>query len=129
MSIDSDTNNLGCDENNEGEKTSPTEDSCLDQTLAHHDGETHLQMTERLRRTGFSTQSVHAGEKRQKAEGSISAPIFTASTFTFDSTDSLMRFVDGKEDRDEYGRYGTPNERTVASCACCQVQSAHTTQQ
>jgi cystathionine gamma-synthase len=61
---------------------------------------------------GFSTQSVHAGERRQKPEGSVSAPIFTASTYTFESTDSLLRFVDGLEERDEYGRYGTPNERT-----------------
>ena len=61
---------------------------------------------------GISTQSVHAGERRQKPEGSISAPIFTASTYTFESTDSLLRFVDGLEVRDEYGRYGTPNERT-----------------
>lgn len=62
---------------------------------------------------GFSTQGVHAGERRQKAEGAIATPIFTASTFTFDSTDSLMRFVDGHEEREEYGRYGTPNERSV----------------
>ncbi|MGB0599037.1 MAG: trans-sulfuration enzyme family protein [Rubripirellula sp.] len=62
---------------------------------------------------GLSTKSVHAGERRQKSEGAIATPIFTASTFTFDSTDSLLRFVDGHEQREEYGRYGTPNERSV----------------
>ncbi len=62
---------------------------------------------------GFSTQSVHAGERRQKPEGSITSPIFTASTYTFESTDALLRFVDGLEQREEYGRYGTPNERSV----------------
>ncbi|MEM8668456.1 MAG: aminotransferase class I/II-fold pyridoxal phosphate-dependent enzyme [Planctomycetota bacterium] len=62
---------------------------------------------------GVSTQSVHAGELRQKAEGAIASPIFTASTFTFESTDQLLRFVDGVEQREEYGRYGTPNERSV----------------
>lgn len=62
---------------------------------------------------GFSTQGVHAGERRQKAEGAIATPIFTASTFTFESTESLLRFVDGHEQREEYGRYGTPNERSV----------------
>ncbi|MDF1842517.1 MAG: aminotransferase class I/II-fold pyridoxal phosphate-dependent enzyme [Rubripirellula sp.] len=62
---------------------------------------------------GLSTKSVHAGERRQKSEGAIATPIFTASTFTFDSTDSLLRFVDGHEEREEYGRYGTPNERSV----------------
>jgi cystathionine gamma-synthase len=62
---------------------------------------------------GLSTKSVHAGERRQKPEGSITAPIFTASTYTFESTDALLRFVNGHEQREEYGRYGSPNERSV----------------
>jgi len=62
---------------------------------------------------GISTQSVHAGEERQKAEGSISTPIYNASTFTFESTDTLLRFVEGEIDRQEYGRYGNPNEKSV----------------
>ncbi|GAA5504798.1 aminotransferase class I/II-fold pyridoxal phosphate-dependent enzyme [Novipirellula caenicola] len=62
---------------------------------------------------GASTQCVHSGEQRQKAEGSITAPIYAASTFTFDSTASLLRFVNGEEDREEYGRYGNPNEKSV----------------
>jgi len=62
---------------------------------------------------GLSTKSVHSGERRQKSEGSITAPIFTASTYTFESTDSLMRFVNGNEQREEYSRYGTPNEKSV----------------
>ena len=66
-----------------------------------------------LASAGLSTKAVHAGERRQKPEGAIAAPIFTASTFTFESTDALLRFVDGLEEREEYGRYGTPNERSV----------------
>lgn len=62
---------------------------------------------------GLSTRCVHAGERRQKPEGSITAPIFNAATYTFESTDSLMRFVEGEEQREEYGRYGSPNERSV----------------
>jgi cystathionine gamma-synthase len=62
---------------------------------------------------GLSTKSVHAGEHRHKPEGAIATPIFTASTYTFDSTKSLLRFVDGIDERQEYGRYGTPNERSV----------------
>jgi len=61
----------------------------------------------------MSTLSVHAGERRQKSEGAISTPMYCASTFTFDSTDALLRFVEGEEDREEYGRYGNPNERSV----------------
>ena len=85
MSIDSDADNLRFDGENEAVEASQSENSALDSSIKPHQGETHRQMTERLQRTGFSTQSVHAGEKRQKAEGSISAPIFTASTFTFDN--------------------------------------------
>jgi len=62
---------------------------------------------------GLSTQSVHAGEPRQKDEGAISTPTYTASTYTFESTDELLRFVDGSHARQEYGRYGSPNEQSV----------------
>lgn len=62
---------------------------------------------------GLSTHCVHAGERRQKPEGSITAPIFNAATYTFEDTDALLRFVEGQEHREEYGRYGSPNERSV----------------
>ncbi|MEM6470683.1 MAG: aminotransferase class I/II-fold pyridoxal phosphate-dependent enzyme [Planctomycetota bacterium] len=65
------------------------------------------------RAADLSTQCVHAGEKRQKDSGAITTPIYTAATFTFESTDELMRFVRGEEQREEYGRYGNPNERSV----------------
>ena len=61
----------------------------------------------------LATQCVHAGELRQKDSGSITTPIYTAATFTFESTDDLLRFVNGEEQREEYGRYGNPNERSV----------------
>lgn len=62
---------------------------------------------------GASTQCVHAGEKRQKSEGAIAPPIYMASTFTFESTDAVVRFARGEEPREEYGRYGSPNEKSV----------------
>ena len=55
---------------------------------------------------GLSTKAVHAGERRNKPEGSITAPVFMASTYSFESTDALMRFVEGEDQREEYGRYG-----------------------
>ncbi|MEL6109373.1 MAG: aminotransferase class I/II-fold pyridoxal phosphate-dependent enzyme [Planctomycetota bacterium] len=61
----------------------------------------------------LATQCVHAGEKRQKDSGSISTPVYTASTYTFESTDDLLRYVNGEELREEYARYGNPNERSV----------------
>ncbi len=61
----------------------------------------------------MSTVSVHAGEARQKPGDSITDPIFCASTFTFRNTDDLLEFVEGRSEREEYGRYGNPNEKSV----------------
>lgn len=118
MSIDSNATDLDRNSDNPPEPDSTTEPqdsaSVESSSLVHGkpvEGRPDLR-PDRTSDHGLSTQSVHAGERRQKPEGSISAPIFTASTYTFESTDSLLRFVDGLEERDEYGRYGTPNERT-----------------
>ncbi|WP_246109898.1 trans-sulfuration enzyme family protein [Roseimaritima multifibrata] len=61
----------------------------------------------------MSTSSVHAGEQRQKPGDSITDPIFCASTFTFQSTADLLEYVEGRSEREEYGRYGNPNEKSV----------------
>ena len=61
----------------------------------------------------FSTPSVHAGEARQKPGDSITDPIFCASTFTFDNTQSIIDFIEQDQSREEYGRYGNPGERVV----------------
>ncbi len=60
-----------------------------------------------------STQSVHAGESRQKPGDSITDPIFCASTFTFKDTQSVIDFIEQKQPREEYGRYGNPGERVA----------------
>ncbi len=61
----------------------------------------------------FGTNCVHAGELRQKPGDSITDPIFCASTYTFTSTEQLLDYVEGRIEREEYGRYGNPNERAV----------------
>jgi cystathionine gamma-synthase len=60
-----------------------------------------------------STTSVHGGESRQKPGDSITDPIFCASTFTFADTQSVIDFIEQKQSREEYGRYGNPGERVV----------------
>jgi len=65
------------------------------------------------RRTGISTASVHAGEARQKAYDAITDAICCSSTYTFESTESILEFIREKQDREEYGRYGNPNEKIV----------------
>jgi cystathionine gamma-synthase len=62
---------------------------------------------------GLSTAAVHAGEARQKPGFSITDPIFAASTYTFPNTQAIVDFIEEKHPREEYGRYGNPNERTV----------------
>ena len=62
---------------------------------------------------GFSTLSVHSGEARQKDGHSITDPIVCASTYTFENTDAIIRFIESGESRGEYGRYGSPSEQVV----------------
>jgi cystathionine gamma-synthase len=62
---------------------------------------------------GFGTQSVHAGEARQKPNDAITDSICCASTYTFESTQSILDYLKENHDREEYGRYGNPNEKVV----------------
>ncbi len=62
---------------------------------------------------GASTLSVHAGEARRKPSDAITDSIVCASTYTFDDTQSIIDFIEHKEPREEYGRYGNPNEKVV----------------
>ena len=64
-------------------------------------------------RAGLSTSSVHAGEARRKPSDAITDSICCSSTFTFESTQSIIDFIEQKQDREEYGRYGNPNEKVV----------------
>jgi cystathionine gamma-synthase len=64
-------------------------------------------------RPGPSTLAVHAGEERQKAVNSITDPIVCASTYTFASTQAVIDYIEQKQNREEYGRYGNPGEKVV----------------
>jgi cystathionine gamma-synthase len=66
-----------------------------------------------LRKSGLSTVSVHGGENRHKLGDSITDPIFCAATYTFDDTQAVIDFVEQKQPREEYGRYGNPSEKVV----------------
>jgi cystathionine gamma-synthase len=65
------------------------------------------------RSPGPSTLSVHAGEERHKAVHSITDPIVCAATYTFASTQAVLDYIEQKQDREEYGRYGNPGEKVV----------------
>ncbi|MDA1055698.1 MAG: aminotransferase class I/II-fold pyridoxal phosphate-dependent enzyme [Planctomycetota bacterium] len=72
-----------------------------------HDKGTHQ------KRCGESTLAVHAGEARQKVADSITDPIICASTFTFANTQAVIDYIEEKQPREEYGRYGNPGEKVV----------------
>ncbi|MEQ8210608.1 MAG: aminotransferase class I/II-fold pyridoxal phosphate-dependent enzyme [Lacipirellulaceae bacterium] len=61
----------------------------------------------------LATLAVHAGEARQKPGDSITDPIFCASTYTFEDTQSVIDFIEEEQPREEYGRYGSPGERVA----------------
>ena len=66
-----------------------------------------------VRQESMGTLSVHAGEARQKLADAITDPIVCASTYTFSSTQAVIDFIEQNQQREEYGRYGNPNERVV----------------
>jgi cystathionine gamma-synthase len=66
-----------------------------------------------LKLAGLSTRAVHAGEARQKVADAVTDAIIAASTYTFESTDAVIRFIEEKQAREEYGRYGNPGEKVV----------------
>jgi len=54
---------------------------------------------------GLSTRCVHAGEIKD-AHGSPHTPVYTTTTFKFDSTADLLDVVDGRKPGSLYTRYG-----------------------
>lgn len=85
------------------EESAPAQKESADLSAAKRNG----------RVQGPSTRAVHAGESRQKVADSITDPIICASTFTFETTQSVIDYIEQKLPREEYGRYGNPGEKVV----------------
>lgn len=62
---------------------------------------------------GPSTLAVHAGEERQKPLHSLTDPIVCAATYSFANTQAVIDYIEQKQDRGEYGRYGNAGEKVV----------------
>jgi cystathionine gamma-synthase len=60
-----------------------------------------------------ATTAVHGGETRQRPFDSLSEPIVQTATYTFANTQALVDYMEGKTEREEYGRYGNPTVRTA----------------
>ncbi|HAF70851.1 MAG: Cystathionine gamma-synthase [Acetothermia bacterium 64_32] len=63
--------------------------------------------------SGFSTRAVHAGEKRDKPEHSLTVPIFQTATYCFSGMPERLAYNAGEVDRFAYGRYGNPTQAVV----------------
>ena len=66
---------------------------------------------------GTSTSAVH-GPRQRKPYNALHTPIAQTATYTFENTQSLIDFMEGKmwgngHDREEYGRYGNPTVSAV----------------
>jgi cystathionine gamma-synthase len=70
-------------------------------------------MSERERRDSPLTEVVHAGEPRLHAHYALTPPIVQTATYAFRDTAALVEYMEGREERDEYGRYGNPSVRLV----------------
>jgi cystathionine gamma-synthase len=63
-----------------------------------------------------STDAVHAGALRERADHALAPAIAQTATYTFADSADLERFQSGNDadlDRQEYGRYGNPTVREV----------------
>ena len=62
---------------------------------------------------GPSTLAVHAGERRAKPTDALTDPIVCAATYSFPDTRAVIDYIEQRQEREEYGRYGNPGERVV----------------
>ncbi len=61
---------------------------------------------------GISTRSVHSGERTVESKNSVTVPIVQSSTYSFEDTEALCAFMEGRVQRGaEYGRYGNPTQK------------------
>jgi cystathionine gamma-synthase len=73
---------------------------------------------ERIRHAGDSTRAVHSGERDHQDTDAITTPIYQTSTFWFENSAKLREYQEGRDKRDEYGRYGNPTWRAVERKLC-----------
>jgi methionine-gamma-lyase len=71
------------------------------------------------KRYGDATLAIHAGEERFHVNGPVVAPIARTSNFTFQNSEEMKRWAEGKSSAYIYTRYGNPTlaiaERKIAA--------------
>ncbi len=56
----------------------------------------------------LSQACVHAGEDQPTWHHTIATPVAHSATYTFENTAALIAYMQGRTQREEYGRYGNP---------------------
>lgn len=59
------------------------------------------------------TESVQAGQPETFAHDALTAPIVQTATYVFENTAALVAYMEGRKEREEYGRYGNPTVRLL----------------
>lgn len=59
------------------------------------------------------TESVQAGQPETFAHDALTTPIVQTATYVFENTAALVAYMEGRKEREEYGRYGNPTVRLL----------------
>ncbi len=62
---------------------------------------------------GQDTVAVQGGEPRSYPHDALTAPIVQTATYSFRDTAELVHYMEGRAEREEYGRYGNPSVKLV----------------
>ncbi len=63
--------------------------------------------------SGSSTRAVHGGERQHRDSHAVTTPIYQTSTFWFENSQAVIDYNEGRNTREEYGRYGNPTWKAV----------------
>lgn len=61
----------------------------------------------------FATQAIHAGYDAKKNQGALTPPIYTSSTYAFESVEQGGAAFQGENDRFIYARLGSPSQQIL----------------
>ena len=59
------------------------------------------------------TPAVHGGQPIRFPHDALTAPIVQTATYPFADTAELIHYMEGRKEREEYGRYGNPTVRLL----------------
>ena len=67
-----------------------------------------MKKSSKIRPLGDATLAIHAGEKRSQVGAPVGTAISRTANFTFESTEEMKRWAEGKSSAYIYTRYGNP---------------------